>query len=216
MASVMSQRGSLSRERIVAQAMVMLDADGEANFSMRRLAAEMGVDPMALYHHIPNRAALMREVVDALLDECELPAPSGSWQDRVRALCHAFRRLAHRHPGAFMVYALFHEWVPSEHRLHEALYAALDAGGFAPVTMVRGGRLLIAYAETFAWEEITQWIVPYSGEDRAKLIESLAAGDYPLTTALVDQIADIDPDAEFAFGLDVVIRGLEAELGSEE
>jgi len=209
----MSQRGSLSRERIVAAAMHMLDADGEAKFSMRRLAAELGVDPMALYHHIPNRAALMREVVDALLAECDLPAPSGSWQDRVRALCHAFRRLAHRHPGAFPVYALFQEWVPSEHRLHEALYAALKAGGFSPETMVRGARLLLAYTETFAWEEITKWIAPYSGEDRAELIESLATGDYPLTMSLVDRIADVDPEAEFAFGLDVVIRGLEDMRG---
>jgi AcrR family transcriptional regulator len=205
----MGKRGSLSRERIVAAAMHMLDADGEANFSMRRLAGEMGVDPMALYHHVPNRAALMREVVDTLLAECDLPEPTGDWQSRVRALCHAFRRLGHRHPGAFMVYAMFNEWVPSERRLHEALYAALQAGGFSPEVMVRGARLLIGYTENFAWEEITNWIAPFSSEDRVKLIESLATGDYPLTTALVDRIADIDPDAEFAFGLDVVIRGLE-------
>jgi AcrR family transcriptional regulator len=213
----MSQRGNLSRQVIVEAAMRMLDADvdadGKASFSMRRLAAEMGVDPMALYHHVPNRAALMFDVVDALLATCELPAPSGSWQDRVRDLCHAFRRMAHRHPGAFPVYVMFQEWVPSEHRLNEALYAALQAGGFTPLATVRAARLLIAYTETFAWEEITQWIAPYSGEDRAMLTASLAAGDYPLTTTLIDEIADIDPDAEFAFGLGVVIRGLKAEAG---
>ena len=191
--------------------MRMLDADGEARFSMRRLAAEMGVDPMALYHYLPNRSALMCDVVDALVAECDLPPPCGTWQVQVRDLCHAFRRMAHRHPGAFPVYVMFQEWVPSEHRLNEALYAALSAGGFTSRATVRAARLLLAYAETFALDEITQWIVPYSSDDRAKLAASLSAGDYPLTTTLIDHVTDIDPDAEFVFGLDVLIRGLEAE-----
>ena len=207
----MSQRGTLSRQRIVAAAMRMLDADGETRFSMRRLAAEMGVDPMALYHHVPNRAALMHDVVDTLLGECELPPPNGSWRNRVRDLCHAYRSLAHRHPGVFPIYAYFEDWVPSEHKIHEALHAALKAGGFSDQATVSGARLLLNFAESFACEEITQWIAPYSPDDRAKLIESLSAGDYPLTTSLVDEIAGVDPDTEFAFGLDVVIRGLEAE-----
>lgn len=211
----MSQRGTLSRQRIVEAATEMLDADGEARFSMRRLAAAMGVDPMALYHHVPNRAALMHGVVDTVLSECELPEPNGSWQERVRDICHAFRKLAHRHPGVTLVFANFEEWVPSEHRLGEAMYKALKTGGFSAQATVRSARLLLAYTENFACWELTDWMAPYSAEERTKLIESLSEGDFPLTTELVDQIADIDADAEFAFGLDVVIRGLEAEAGRD-
>ncbi len=207
----MSQRGTLSRQRIVAAATEMLDRDGKAQFSMRKLAGAMGVDPMALYHHIPNRAALMREVVDAFLSECELPEPNGSWQDQARNFCHAFRLLAHKHPGVVLVYSTFDEWVPSEHRLGEVLYGSLKTGGFSARAMVRAARMLHAYAENFACWEIAGWIAPYSSAERAELIESLSEDDYPLTSALIDDIADVDPDAEFAFGLDVLIRGLEVE-----
>ncbi len=209
----MSQRGTLSRQRIVDAAIEMLDRDGASQFSMRKLAGAMGVDPMALYHHVPNRAALMNSVIDTVISECELPEPNGSWQKQVRDICRAFRALAHRHPGVILVFATFEDWVPSEHRLGEAMYAALRTGGFSPKATVRSARVLLAYTENFACWELTDWIAPFSPEERTKLIESLSEGDFPLTTELVDQIADVDPDAEFAFGLDVVIRGLEAEAG---
>ena len=211
----MSQRGTLSRERIVDAAIEMLDRGGKSHFSMRKLAGAMGVDPMALYHHVPNRAALMHGAVDTVVGECELPEPNGSWQEQVRAICHAFRQLGHRHPGVFLVFATFEDWVPSEHRLGEAMYAALKSGGFPPQATVRAARMLLAYTENFACWELTDWIMPYSADERAKLIESLSEGDFPLTSGLVDQIADVDPDAEFAYGLDVVIRGLETEAGRE-
>lgn len=95
------------------------------------------------------------------------------------------------------------------------MYAALRTGGFSPKATVRSSRMLLAYTENFSCWELTDWIAPYSPEERTKLIESLSKGNFPLTTELVDQIADVDPDAEFAFGLDVVIRGLEAEAGGQ-
>ncbi len=211
----MSQRGTLSRERIVEAAIAMLDQGGKAHFSMRKLAGAMGVDPMALYHHVPNRQALMNGVVDQVIGECDLPQPNGSWQEQVRAICHAFRDLGHRHPGVYLVYATFEEWVLNEHRLNEAMYAALRSGGFSSQAMVRAARMLLAYTENFTCWELTDWMAPYSPEERAKLIESLSEGDFPLTTELVDEIADVDADAEFAYGLDVVIRGLEAEAGGK-
>ncbi len=204
----MAQRGSLSQQRIVDAAMVMLDRDGEKGFSMRRLAAELDADPMALYHHIPNRKALMQAVLEALMRDCTLPQPQGSWQIRVRALCHALRDLAHRHPGCFQVYVSFEDWVPAEHHVYEAFYAALRDGGFSSKTNVRAVRLLFAYVETFAIEEITGWMAP---EDSELLAKSLEGGSFPVSEALIADIAKMDVDDEFAFGLDVLLRGLEAE-----
>ena len=56
----------LSVPRIVNQAIGLLDREGVERFSMRRLGHELGVDPMAIYHHLPNKAALFDAVVDAL------------------------------------------------------------------------------------------------------------------------------------------------------
>jgi TetR/AcrR family tetracycline transcriptional repressor len=207
----MAQRGSLSADRIVEAAMAMLDRDGEKGFSMRRLAGELDADPMALYHHIPNRKALMQAVLSRLMLACPLPEPKGDWRDRVRALCHGLRDLAHRHPGCFEVYVSFEDWVPAEHQVNEAFFSALQDGGFARQETVRAMRLLFAYAETFAVEEITGWLASMTPDEEQALRESLKGGAYPISEALVGTIAQVDADAEFAFGLEVLLRGLEAE-----
>ncbi|WP_397541926.1 TetR/AcrR family transcriptional regulator C-terminal domain-containing protein [Roseovarius salis] len=208
----MTNRGNLTRESIVRAAMKMLDREGEKAFSMRKLAAEMGVDPMALYHHHSSRRMLMHEVLQALMTEFEMPRPTGDWRNDIRNLCDGLRQLAKRHPGAFRVYELYEDWVPAEHRVHEAFHATLAGAGFPPPKAVRGVRVLLAYTEAFAVDEITGWLAPFDADDRADFVDSLSSGDYPTMAAMVDEIGKVDPDADFAFGLDVLIRGLEAEL----
>ncbi len=205
----MSRRGTLTRQGIVEAAMAMLDEGDERRFSMRRLAAELGVDPMALYHHHRNRHALMQEVMVALMAACPIPPSAGDWRQDVRAICHGIRQLARRHPGTFRVYVVFEDWVPSEHRVHEALYATLLEAGFGETATVRAVRLLLSYAESFAVDEITGWLEPFSAQERSDLADSLAGGTHPAITALLDTIVTPDADAEFAFGLDVLIAGLE-------
>lgn len=208
----MPRRSKLSRENIVEAAMKMLDAHGEKGFSMRKLAGEMGVDPMALYHHHANRSALMHDVMQALMDTCDLPPPGDDWRQNLRDLCTALRRLAHRHPGAFRIYETYDEWLPAEHRLHEAFHATLLRAGFAPRSAVRAARLLLAYTESFAVDEISGWLAPFDSAERQELAASLAAGPYPVMSGLIDDLVSIDPDADFEFGLDVILRGLVAEL----
>ncbi len=205
----MAERPNLTPQRIVTAAIELLDREGLKNFSMRKLAAQFGVDPMAIYYHIPNRAALMRSVVDEVINKCELPEGLASWQETCRAICHAFRRLAHQHPGVIQVFDNFEDWVPGEHRLSEALHAALGSAGFNSKATVRAARLLLAYTENFCSWELTDWITPYTPEMHSELADSLAQGDFPLTTKLIGEMVDIDPDAEFEFGLNVIILGLD-------
>src|SRR6056297_726640 len=137
----MTKRGRLSRHGIVAAPRPFLDREGEAGFSMRKLAGELGVDLMAIYHYHANRKALMRDVLQALMEACELPEPGPDWRHDLRALCNGLRRLAHRHPGAFRVYELYEDWIEAEHRVHEAFHAALQRAGFPPQKTVRAVRL---------------------------------------------------------------------------
>ena len=165
---------------------------------------------MAIYHHIPNRAALMYQVVDRVIGECELPTGDGPWRETAKAICSAFRAMAHRHPGVIQVFDTFDDWVPGEHRIAEALYATLKTGGFSDVDIVKAARLLLAYTENFCAWELTDWIAPYTPEMRSELSDSLAQGEFPLTMTLLEEITHVEPDAEFAFGLDVIVRGLES------
>jgi len=208
------RRGGLTREAITEAAMSLLDADGVPAFTMRRLAAALGVDPMAIYHHVPGKQALFHDVVERLLQAWQLPEQGGSWQAQVTGLCQAFRSLGHAHPGAFMVYAVHEQWPVHELDVHELLYRTLHDAGFDKAATVQAARLLLAYAENFVWYKLTGWTGPHTKEERTALSAALDDGTHPMTAAHYDAIVGTDGDAEFAFGLDVLIRGLEARAAA--
>ncbi|MEM7195343.1 MAG: TetR/AcrR family transcriptional regulator C-terminal domain-containing protein [Pseudomonadota bacterium] len=206
----MGKRNNLSAERIVERSIKMLDLEGHKKFSMRKLAASFGVDPMAIYYHIPSRAALMYKVVEHVVNQCELPQSHTLWQDDVKLICAGFRQLAHQHPGVIQVFDTFEEWVAGEHRIFEALYGALMHGGFDRKETARAARLLMAFTENFCDWELTDWISPFTPEMRTELDDSLSRGHFPNTLTLIEEITNVDPDQEFDYGLDVIIRGLES------
>ncbi len=205
----MKPRGKLTQAGIVEVALQMLDENGEKKFSMRKLAMALNVDPMAIYHHHANKKALLNAVMQLMMEGCEVPELSGHWQRDVRDLCHCFRRLAQKHPGTFCIYETYEDDVPAEHRLHEAFHAALLSGGFSRLETVQAVRLLLAYTEGFAVDEISGWSDP---DDRDELIESFNQGPYPTLISLIDEIGTTDADANFEFGLNILIRGLEGVI----
>lgn len=79
------------REDVVARALVVLDEHGLADLSMRRLGAELGVQPSALYHHFPHKQALLAAVADELLARGSRPLPEGEWDVRARICCLRLR-----------------------------------------------------------------------------------------------------------------------------
>jgi TetR/AcrR family tetracycline transcriptional repressor len=209
----MVKRKRLTPEGIIIAAIELLGRDGKKRFSMRRLAAYLGVDPMAIYYHIPNRATLIFQIVDSVISKCELPQEALSWQVEVKEICAGFRRMAHQHPEVIQIYAEFHDWAPGDLRLSEAMHSALKVGGFEKLAITKAARLLRAYTENFCYWELNGWIEPLDSESRLKFTENLNQGEYPVTTDLLENLVNIDPEAEFNFGLSVLIAGLEGQLG---
>ena len=209
---VISKRGTLSRQNIIQTAAAMVDRDGADAFSMRRLGAEIGVDPMAVYHYIPNRAALLRELVRLFLDALDVPGPKLIWQDWVRAFSQNFRSTAKRHPGLFRVFSQSGDWSAEYLAVEEALHATLAEAVFSPQQRVRAGRLVMAYTENFVLWELSGSIASNDADERAQFIGLIESRDLPQVAALSEHILNVDADDEFAFGLDVTIRGLEAML----
>src|SRR5438105_14591638 len=100
------RRTTLSRERIAAAAVAVIDGEGLDALSMRRLGAELGVEAMSLYRHFPSKAALLEAVVGRLLAELLLPVPGiVPWQESFRTLARDYRRLLLRHPNAIPLLA---------------------------------------------------------------------------------------------------------------
>jgi AcrR family transcriptional regulator len=89
----------LTQEGIYAVALELIDADGVEALTMRKLATALDANPMSLYHHVPNKDAVLRGVARMVGAQFRTATHEGlPWQDRVRQLAKDFRSLAHRHP----------------------------------------------------------------------------------------------------------------------
>jgi AcrR family transcriptional regulator len=109
----------LDKERIAAAALSVVDAGGLAGFTMRAVAEALGVTPMALYHHVEDKAALAVLVVDAANTERALPPPTGVWQDDLWGMARWMRESMLAHPHVAQLRRTWHVWTPSVLRMTE-------------------------------------------------------------------------------------------------
>jgi AcrR family transcriptional regulator len=100
-------RTPLSASRIVVEALALVDAGGLEAFSFRALATRLGCEAMSIYHYFPNRQHLFDAMVEQCIGEMEYESVDGPWLARLREGCHAFRKVALRHPGFFAYFGLY-------------------------------------------------------------------------------------------------------------
>ena len=93
----------LTRERIVDEAIALIDAEGANALSMRRLAVRLGTSTMSTYHHIPDKQALRDAIAERLMADLAEPDPALPWQEALRELAWSFRSLTLAHPAVFQV-----------------------------------------------------------------------------------------------------------------
>jgi AcrR family transcriptional regulator len=100
----MGTRVPLTRERIIAAAVELVDESGLDALSMRKLGAALGVEAMSLYNHVDNKDDVLDGILDAVLREVPRPDPDLPWDDRLRELAHGFRRVGLAHPGVLPMF----------------------------------------------------------------------------------------------------------------
>ncbi len=100
-----SVRLPLTRERIIASALALIDRDGLADFSLRRLGTFLGCEPMSIYHYFPSKAHLLDAVIDHVIGEFATRPPGADPIARLRQMMYSFRALAHRYPRLFQLLA---------------------------------------------------------------------------------------------------------------
>ena len=197
------RRSALTRERIVALALEIIDEDGLEAMNMRRLAADAGVKPMSLYHHFPNKRAIL-DAVSEKIAAAALGAspPDPRWQSRVRQLFMGLHALTEAHPRALPLISAAVVRTPSGRRWMEELMSTLLDADFsedraATVYHVLGSYTLgLGYARMLGDEVQTTDIV-------AQLIGHWA--DYPSMMRVGMRLAVWDRPGEFETGLDVLL-----------
>lgn len=206
----------LGRELIVATALRLIDEQGMTALSMRKLAAELGVDPMAIYHHLPSKEAILAALVKDVFSGLRLPPASGGvWQDRVRAFARAYRDVVRSHPN-LVRHAVANAEVAATSALEasEELYAALSAAGLPPVAVVRAADLVVDYVHGFALAEAAGPLEPSDGhQEILAQLGTRQSDEFPAMSRVLGSLREEDLRADFGFGLDAILAGIELLAG---
>jgi len=206
----------LTRERIITAAMELIERDGANAVSMRRIASELGTGVMSLYNYVPSRAALLDGVADQVMSSIELTIdPGASWEDQVRAQARAFQQIARTYPRCTMVVVSRPADSPATLRPVELALATFRSAGFGGEDAVRAVRAFIAYIVGSLVREVgvTPGLEPQRplGQDPAILAADrpiLNPAEFPQVTSLTAELMRRDHDADFEFGLDLLVRAV--------
>src|SRR5712675_802271 len=103
----------LDKDRIAAAALAVADKHGVDGFTMRAVADALGVTPMALYHHVQDKAALATLIVDTAIRKHPLPPTTGVWQEDCLAIARWMRQSTLKHPVVAQLRRAYNVWTPS-------------------------------------------------------------------------------------------------------
>lgn len=214
-------RRRLDRRQVLEAALAVVDRDGLEALSMRRLGTELGVDPMAIYHHVDGKERLHDGIAELLWEEVARPEVGADPIATLRGLAHSLRDLFRTHPAAAPLVLRCANLPRSELELFAAYLNALQTGGLAQPAAVL--RPVISYGLGTGFTESTMLGVQCGPGQSGALSErelllalgqALPPGTRPeLASAAVSLIADCDADRCFEDGLELMLAGLRARKG---
>jgi AcrR family transcriptional regulator len=203
-------RRNIGKQDILEAAFELFASEGDAGFSIRKLGAAIGVDPMTVLHHFGSKDELLRAIADRAVRSVEVPVATSSWQNDLLAVADAYRLLAHRHPRVFHLHFRYNATGPADHISSEIVYCAMRRAGVSDAEAAGLGLAFYAFILGFALAEAEGLLRPI-GDDYEAELNALDPEVYKSTRALVPALKALDPDAAFRASMDAFIAGV-AEL----
>lgn len=204
-------RAKLSKDAIEREALALIEAEGLAGLSFRKLAARLGCEPMSLYHHHAGKARLLDALLDRVIAELPAPPPAGPWRERIGGLARDFRAMALRHPAFFQYVAL--------HRLNTAtalrwLNGALTTFREAGLSEEEATRLFRAFGYFITGAALDETSGYARGPSAAAPVpDVVVARDFPAVAAAARWFREEEREATFEAGLKILLDGVAAKLG---
>lgn len=204
------KKRSLTRARVLAAALELVDAEGLEALSMRKLGERLGVEGMALYRHVANKSDLLDGVFEAVLTEMRAPARTGDWRTDVRAMARAFEAALIAHPRALPLFASRPAVSPASLEVVEAAIGVLVQAGlpldralltFDSVVALVVGHCLAHYGPADAHAP-----VDYAALDPAR---------FPHLSRLPAVLARLRPEDALDLALELLIAGIGDALGPD-
>jgi AcrR family transcriptional regulator len=195
-------------------AVALADASGIESMTMRKLGEQLGVEAMSLYKHVANKDALLDGMIDSVFAEVHLPSGGPDWKSHMRQRAVSMRQVMARHPWAIGLMESRSAPGPATLRHHDAVIGALRTAGFSIALAAHAFSALDSYIYGFAMQEKA---LPFdSAEQTAEMAQlflaHFPADEYPYLAELTTQHVlqpGYDYGDEYAFGLDLILDGLE-------
>lgn len=212
--------GPLTRDQVVATALTLIDRDGIEALSMRRLAAALGRDPMALYRHAKNKSAILEAVVEMVLAPLSIDATDPDWSRQLRIAAREYRRLVLAHPHVVPLLVTLPASTslamrpPGTLRPLESVLALLTGAGFTGADALHIYRAFFGFLYGHVINEL-QEVVENPEEHDAVLrlgLYRLPLKDFPILRGLASDLAAYDGETELERGLDILLAGLTTTL----
>jgi AcrR family transcriptional regulator len=209
-------REPLSRPRVLRAAVAFADEGGIESLSMRKLAQQLGVVPMALYKHVANKDELLDGMIDVVVEEIDPPLEVGDWKTAIRERILSARRALLRHPWASRVMESRTEPTPTVMAYMDSMVGMFQAGGFSidlthHAMHAMGSRLMGFTQELFNDSSDAD---PEMGAEMWGAMADSYPSIYELYLTVTHDDASIvgpgcDDQFEFEFALDLLLDGLE-------
>ena len=203
---IRGERAGLTRDQIIDATLELVDGGGLSALTMRRLATEMGVEAMTLYHYFPNKAALVDGIVERMFTTIPPVAENADWCLYLRGYAGALRETLLRHPGVLPVIVR-----PA------VTPATLDSVEGALQKLTRAGFPLGRAVD--ALNALTLFVIGHTAaeaaigpSDDAASVHDLDAQRHPLLTAAVKTGAGVDDLERFHFAVDALLTGFAETL----
>jgi len=212
--------GKITRGVVLAAALDIIDRDGADGLSMRGLARALDRDPMILYRHAPNKAALLDGVAETVLAKLTVDATDPDWAGQLRSVARNYRALAVAHPHVVPLLVTRPLATPLALRPHgtlrplEDVLALLTRAGFTGPEALHIYRALFGFLHGHVLNELQEIVDnPDETDDLLRLgLYRLPIGEFPLLRSLAPALASYDGAAELERGLDILLTGLTATL----
>jgi AcrR family transcriptional regulator len=208
-------REPLTRDRVIEAALRVMDEEGLEAVSMRRVAREVGVEAMSLYHHVEDKEDLLDGICEHVMAGFEFPEPVEDWAENCRRGARAWRRLLQSHPAVMRLLAEQRGPVRTVDSMRPMEFALrlLRGAGLSDRDTAQAFHAFGGYIQGFVMMELGSIA---GGTDEAHLkahaeLVSALPEEFEALVAVSPYFAECGADEQFEFGLDLLIRGLEAK-----
>jgi AcrR family transcriptional regulator len=202
----------LSRDRILAAALALVDEGGIEALSMRRLGQALGFEAMSLYNHVANKDDVIDGILDLVLAETEPPSQADDWAAAVRASAVSVHDALRRHPWSCALLMSPGRIRPARLSYMDALLGRLREAGFTAEATYHAYHALDGHIFGFSLWQLGHSVDAPQIADMAAAVERLVPADrYPYLHEHARQHLSDGPHQQvpaFEFALDLIIDGL--------